>query len=208
MQLIENEVLTFKSIAEQVVAMMEQVVGPSATPSAASRILELARRLALDSVEQQQALITAGTIQRTSLLMSKHMGDNRASRAGIEAFSGLVGRSWDGLALFAQEGGIMRIEKAMVSHPDDTMIQMKGLRALASGIEWPIEMQRKAKYTPSRCIELTKEAMAKHADDQELTLAGLEALAKYLDQHCDDDVRLNGGEGLVKAVMTKHCQVN
>lgn len=201
-QLTANEVITVDGVAKQLVASMEALDGKP--QPAALRTFELVRQLCQASIEQQTALITAGGIQVCSKVMERHTNDKDVQRAGIEAFSSLVGSSWDGLNLFATSDGIPRIEAAMRAHPEDTLIQMKGLRALASGIEWPDEMRRKAKYNSGRAVELTKASMVAHAEDGELQLAGLEALAKYLDRQCADDVQASGGEGLVKAVMTRH----
>lgn len=204
-QLTQNEVITVDNVAVQLVASMEALAEDKAI--AALRTFELLRQLCQPSVEQQTALITAGAIQTTSNLMGRHTSNKDVQRAGIEAFSSLVGSSWDGLTLFAQADGIPKIEAAMRAHPEDTLIQMKGLRALASGIEWPDEMRRKAKYNSRQAVELTKAAMMTHGEDAEVQLAGLEALAKYLDRNCTEEVQVNGGEGLVKAVMTRHMQV-
>lgn len=200
-QLTANEVITVDNVAVQLVASMETLEDKAI---ACLRMFELLRQLCQPSIEQQTSLITAGAIQTCSNLMGRHVSSSDVQRAGIEAFSSLVGSSWDGLNLFAQADGIPKIEAAMRAHPEDALIQMKGLRALASGIEWPDEMRRKAKYNSGRAVELTKAAMTTHGEDAELQLAGLEALAKYLDRQCTEDVQVNGGEGLVKAVMTRH----
>lgn len=207
-QLTANEVMTLEDIAKQLVAAMV-TAGDSNNAVAVTRSFELSKHLSMNSVEQQLALASAGVIQRTSTLMSSHVDDKDAQRTGIEAFSSLVGCSWDGLGTFAQVEGILRIETAMRAHLDEVTIQLKGLRALASGIEWPHDMRQKAKYDANRSIHLTVAAMTKHMDleDPELLTAGLEALSKYLDRHCVDEFQANGAEGLVKTVMDKHREV-
>merc|ERR1719321_1358703 len=93
----------------------------------------------------------------------------------------------------------------MSRHPDVALIQTKGIRALASGIQWPNDIQTKAGYDYKRGVELTKAAMSKHGDAEELQVAGLEALHKYLEKtSCADEVKSGGGEGLVKAMVMRH----
>lgn len=146
----------------------------------------------------------AGAIQVTSDLMGRHPRDRDVQRGGIDGFAALIGCSLDGLNLFAQADGIAKIETAMSTHPQDTFIQMKGLRALASGIKWPDDMRRKSKYNSGRAIELTKAAMKAHSEDAEVQFAALEALVKYLDCNCKEEVQKDGGEFVVKAVMAQH----
>merc|ERR1719235_2377803 len=70
--------------------------------------------------------------------------------------------------------------------------------------------RRRAREEPLLCVrvvDLTKAAMARHAAEPELQQACLEALARYLDKlNVIQEVKLNGGEGLVKTVMTRHLE--
>lgn len=203
-ELTKNEDITRDNVAVQLVATMDALWD---IPVAALRIFELLKQLCLNDVEQQTALINAGAIQATSSLMGRHVGDRDVQRAAIDAFSSLIGVSWDGLSKFATADGIPRIEAAMNAHPDFALMQIKGLVALASGIKWPEDMRRKAKYDSNRAITLTIAAMIKHKDDDEVALAGLDALSKYLERLCTHEIKANGGEDLVKEVMARHQSI-
>merc|ERR1719203_1061405 len=155
--------------------------------------------------ELPQALVNAGAIGTATKIMEQLPSEGAAQLAGVEAMSSLVGNRWDGLKAFAEVGGMGRIEAAMKTHRDQVVLQTKGIRALASGIQWPEDIQKKASYDAKNSIELTKAAMAQHGDCQELLLAGLEAFSKYLTKlNCKDEVLKGGGEGLVKLVLTRH----
>merc|ERR1711920_734957 len=101
-----------------------------------------------------------------------------------------------------------RIEAALRNHVDDVVLQTKGSRALASGVQWPQDVQEKAGYTWRRAVELTKIAMSNHPGNAELQIATLEGLAKYLDKcnkdACKQSILESGGEDLIKAGMTQH----
>merc|ERR1712070_366338 len=113
--------------------------------------------------------------------------------AGIEAMSGLVGSRWIGLQAFAAVKGIERIQTAMSNHVNESVLQTKGIRALASGIQWPEDIQTKAAYNYRNGVKLTKAAMTKHVEIEDLQIAGLEALHKYLDKmKCYEEVKENG----------------
>merc|ERR1719238_1858743 len=144
-------------------------------------------------------LITRGAIAAAAGVMVAQPSHAPTQLAGIEAMSGLVGSRWVGLQAFASVKGIERIETAMASHPDESVLQTKGIRALASGIQWPEDIQTKANYNYRHGVRLTKAAMAKHGEIEDLQVAGLEALQKYLDKvKCVEEVKQEGGDGLVK----------
>merc|ERR1712070_1023035 len=95
--------------------------------------------------------------------------------AGIEAMSGLVGSRWIGLQAFAAVKGIERIQTAMSNHVNESVLQTKGIRALASGIQWPEDIRTKAAYDHRNGVRLTKAAMQNHADVEDLQIAAFEA---------------------------------
>ncbi|CAE7544917.1 unnamed protein product [Symbiodinium pilosum] len=151
------------------------------------------------------ALVEAGAIRAAASIMARFIGDSMVQLTGIEAMSSLVGNRWAGLRAFADVGGMERVEEAMRHHGQDTLIQTKGVRALGSGVQWPQDVQERARYSYRRAVELTKTAMSQHGMDAELQIAALEALAKYLDKtRCVSEIKDAGGEGLVKMMMTTH----
>lgn len=151
------------------------------------------------------ALVEASAIRAAAGILTRFIQDGPVQLTGIEAMSSLVGNRWAGLRAFADVGGIERVEEAMRKHPNDATIQTKAVRALGSGMQWPQEVQDKARYSHRRAVELTKTAMSQHAMEVELQIAALEALAKYLEKtKCVTEVKEAGGEGLVKMLMTSH----
>merc|ERR1719473_1314339 len=128
--------------------------------------------------------------------MTRHAAVASVQRAGIEAMSSLVGNRWDGLQTFMEVGGVQRIENALRNHADDVTIQTKGIRALASGAEWPKEARDRCHYSAPTAVELTKTGMMRHISSAELQQAGLEALARYIDKlRCLEEVQAEGGAG-------------
>lgn len=208
-QLIANEVIQSTMVADRFIFSASAVQGALAGTSSAVGWLSVAKLLTGSAVPGlADALVSAGAIAVAARLMEGQADDAAVQLAGIEAMSQLIGNRWAGLEAFAQVQGVTRIESAMRTHVGKTILQTKGIRALACGIHWPAEIQTKSGYTFSAGVELTKEAMVHHCDDVELQIAGLEALAKYLDKlHCKDEVTAKGGEGLVKAQMARHAQV-
>jgi len=202
-QLVSNEVSTPDVLAKRLIDLAEAVkaTGPSATAW-----LLLAKQISMKEISTiSESLITRGAISAAAGVMMAQISYAPAQLAGIEAMSGLVGSRWVGLQAFAAQKGIERIEDAMQAHPDEPVLQTKGIRALASGIQWPEDIQQQAKYNFRQGVKLTKAAMSKHADNEDLQVAGLEALSKYLDRlKCSEEVKMDGGTGLVKAVMMKH----
>merc|ERR1719203_295727 len=155
--------------------------------------------------ELPQALVTAGAIGTAAKIMEQLPSEGAAQLAGVEAMSSLVGNRWDGLKAFAEVGGMGRIEAAMNTHRDHVVLQTKGIRALASGIQWPEDIQKKAGYNPWTSINLTLAAMTQHSGSVELVIAGLEALTKYMGKlQCRKEVLDLGCEGLVKSIVVKH----
>merc|ERR1719181_304653 len=76
---------------------------------------------------------------------------------------------------------------------------------MSCAIAWPEDLQKTSGYKTSVAVTLTKGAMSQHPGDIELQKAALEALAKYLDKlKCKEEVAAMGGEGLVKAVVTRY----
>jgi len=204
-QLVVNEVVEVVPVAKAFVS-----AGRQCEPSAASGWLFMAKILSLPDCachELPQPMVDAGAIGVASALMERCEGDGTTQLTGIEALSSLVGSRWTGLVAFAETGGMQRIEAAMQTHADHEVLQTKGVRALASGIGWPQEIQNKAQYSHSRAIGLTKAAMSQHGGNAELQAAALEGLSKYLSKvKCKEEVTSEGGTGLVKAMMTRHSE--
>ena len=82
----------------------------------------------------------------------------------------------------------------------DALVQMKGMRACASGVSWPEHNQEQAGFKYSTAVELVKAAMSAHMDNVEVLLVAMEALVKYSTARRADDLKKDGGEGLVKAI--------
>lgn len=209
-QLVETEVILPAQVAQRFsnsAAAVRQCGGAGA----ACGWLSLARQLAgSDSVSGlPEALVESGAIRAAGEVMGQFEADGPTQLAGIEAMSSLIGNRWAGLLAFAEIQGVQRIEVAMRKHGDHAVLQTKGLRALACGIQWPDDVQKKSGYVYSTGIELTKSAMSFHGDNVELQTAGMEALSKYLDKvpRCVDEVKQGGGEGLIKAMMMRHVDV-
>jgi len=202
-QLVSNEVSTPDVLAKRLIDLAEQC---KTTGPGAAAWLMLAKQIAMKEIaNMSECLIHRGAITAAARVMTFQSSHAPAQLAGIEAMSGLVGSRWVGLQAFAKEKGIERIEEAMKAHPDEALLQTKGIRALASGIQWPEDIQQQAHYNYRQGVDLTKAAMAKHGACEDLQGAGLEALSKYLDRRkCVDQVKMDGGEDLVKAAMMKH----
>eukprot|EP00408_Alexandrium_pacificum_P013979 CAMPEP_0171207788 /NCGR_PEP_ID=MMETSP0790-20130122/27753_1 /TAXON_ID=2925 /ORGANISM="Alexandrium catenella, Strain OF101" /LENGTH=316 /DNA_ID=CAMNT_0011673363 /DNA_START=8 /DNA_END=954 /DNA_ORIENTATION=+ len=202
-QLVVNEVVLVSPVAKAFVS-----AGRQCGPGAAAGWLSLAKQLsAADCAcpELPQPLVDEGAIGAASALMERCVADGPTQLTGIEALSSLVGSRWGGLVAFAEMGGMLRIEAAMRAHEKNEVLQTKGIRALASGIGWPQEIQTKAQYSHKRAVLLTKAAMRQHVESPELQTAALEGLSKYLEKaQCVEDVTEEGGAGLIKAVMARH----
>lgn len=202
-QLVNNEVATPELLVDRLLATGEFC--KESGPGAASW-LSLSKQIAMSEIANiSETLITRGALGLAGSIMVAQHSYAPAQLAGIEAMSGLVGSRWAGLQAFAEVKGIERIEAAMSTHPSETVLQTKGIRALASGVQWPEDIQRKASFNAKHGVKLTKTAMANHVESEELQVAGLEALQKYVDRaKCHDEVKEEGGTGLVKAVMMRH----
>jgi len=206
-QLVNNEVATPDLLVQRIVDLAE----PSKqTGPAAAAWLMLAKQIAMAEISSMsEGLISKGAIGAAASVMVAQNSHGPAQLAGIEAMSGLVGSRWIGLQAFAAVKGIERIEEAMAAHPDEAVLQTKGIRALASGIQWPEDIQTKASYNYRHGVKLTKEALAKHGGAEDLIVAGLEALGKYLDRvKCVEEVTQNGGADLIKTLVTRHISVD
>lgn len=207
LQMIANEVVVPELVARNFSAAAG---GAQRWGSSSMGWLGLAKQFAScpQCPEIAQALIEADTVAAAAGVMEAHVEDGSVQLAGIEGLSSLVGNRWAGLQAFAKVQGMKRIEAAMRAHPNDSVLQTKGVRALASGIQWPEEVQKTSAYNWEYSVEMTKTAMSQHGSNSELQVAALEALAKYLDRlHCIAQVKADGGEGLVKAMMTRHIGV-
>eukprot|EP00438_Fugacium_kawagutii_P030351 Skav223234 [mRNA] locus=scaffold2231:307719:311862:- [translate_table: standard] len=113
----------------------------------------------MDSVRDlPAALVEAGAIRAAASIMARFIDDSLVQLTGIEAMSSLVGNRWAGLRAFADVGGMERVEEAMRRHGQDSLIQTKGVRALGSGVQWPQDIQERARYSHRRAVELTKTA--------------------------------------------------
>jgi len=210
-QLLSSEVVAPALIAQRFVAASAAVRrrGPEGA-AAAWGWLNLARLLCDPTLPSElgDAMVQAGCIAVSANLMVDQAGDAPTQLKGIEAMSAIIGDRWAGLHAFAEVAGIALVVAAMRSHGGDVRVQTKGVKALSCGIQWPQDLQAKAGYSYCTGIELTKSAMAQHPDSAELQIEGLVAFAKYLDKlSCVSEVRNRGGEGLVKAIMTRHSHV-
>jgi hypothetical protein len=203
-QLISNEVATPDLLAERIVHTSRSCKGTGEDTAA---WLALTKAIATKEISTlSECLVNRDAIRVAYEVMGSQIGHGPTQLAGIEAMSGLVGRRWVGLQRFAAVKGIERIETAMENHADVRLLQTKGIRALASGVAWPKEIQDSAGWTVKRGVELTKKAMAHKANEEgdELQTAGLEALKKYLDySKCIDDVKAEDGDVLVQNVMAR-----
>jgi len=203
-QLAANEVMEPKVAAEGFVRSEQEckIASEGAGWLALAKVLTPA-----DSQSQDlpAALVEAGAIRAAAGIMTRFQHDGLVQLTGIEAMSSLVGNRWAGLRAFADVGGMERVEDAMRKHTQDAIIQTKGIRALGSGVQWPSDVQERARYSYRRAVELTNTAMSMHSVDGELQIAALEALSKYLEKtKCVAEVKDSGGEGLVKMMMTSH----
>ncbi|CAE8581584.1 unnamed protein product, partial [Polarella glacialis] len=203
-QLASNEVMEAKVAAEGFVKAEQEcrMASEGAGWLAQAKVLSSSEALLF---ELPAALVEAGAVRAAAGIMTRFLQDATVQLTGIEAMSSLVGNRWAGLRAFADVGGMERVEEAMKEHCGNAIIQTKGVRALGSGVQWPQEVQERARYSFRRAVELTKLAMSQHAVDVELQIASLEALEKYLlKTKCVQEVKESGGEGLVKMMMTTH----
>lgn len=206
-QLVSNEVCDVKAIARRFATAAKAAETDTHTGIG---WMELAKILAVteDVVPMLPwALVEEGAIKAAATLMTSS-SEASLQLAGTEAMSALVGNRWGGLQSFAASGGMSRIQAAMQGNPSATLLQTKGIRALASGIQWPEDIQAQAGFDVRTSVVLTKTALATHGDSVDLLQAGLEALSKYLDKtKCRDLVQEEEGEQLVKGIMTQHKNV-
>lgn len=201
--LVKNEVATPDFLVQRLVDLANQS-GAFAGATAAAWLM-LIKQVAMAEIADtfSDALIQKNGIGSVSNLMLVQPNSGLVQLAGMEAMSALIGTSIVGLQAFADSGGVTRIETAMSNHPDDTGIQTKGIRSLASGVVWPEEIRVAAKYDFKNGIRLTKAAMAKHPKLEELQSAGLEALRRYFEKaKCLEQVKEDGGIDLVKEAVT------
>jgi len=203
--LIQNEVVKSLSIAQKFTA--EGASAKAMPYPAADCWLSTAKQLAMSEIpDLAVAFIDCNTIKAAIELMAASSDYGSTQLVGIEALSGLVGTRWAGLQAFAELKGIEQIEDAMKKHPDEAVLQTKGIRALASGIGWPEDIQKQSGFKGREGVTLTKTAMSRHGDNLELVLAGLENLPKYMEkvEGCTEGMKENGGVGLIKAIMAKY----
>lgn len=204
-QLVSNEVASSDLLVDRLIATAKSC--QESGPAAAAWLL-LAKQIAMAEIDQMsEFLITRGGITAATTTMQSQVSHAPAQLAGIEAMSGLVGTRWMGLHAFADLKGIERIEVAMTTHPTAALLQTKGIRALASGVAWPAEIQQKAAFVWRQCVKLTKTAMANLPESEELQIAGLEAVLKYLERTKKEalvDIKGDDCVDLVKAAMTRH----
>mmetsp|Transcript_29806 Transcript_29806/g.75485 ORF Transcript_29806/g.75485 Transcript_29806/m.75485 type:complete len:496 (-) Transcript_29806:154-1641(-) len=200
--LVKNEVIEIRFIAERFVSHTTV-----ASAEAAQGWLAFAKTCANADTctELAPALVEAGALRAAVQLLQRFSTEAAVALTGVEAMSALVGSRTTGLQAFVDAGGVQRIEDGMGRHIDHELLQTKSIRALASGVLWPEDVQRKAGYSAKCSVALTKEAMVRHASGEELQIAGLEALSRYIERaNLRTEVAEGGGEGLVKAVMTRH----
>jgi len=201
-QLVENEVINMQFIAERFVlhTMPKDKFG-------AKGWLAMAKAAASSShcPELGNALVEAGALRAAVQLMQRYTEEAPVALAGLEAMASIVGTRAQALQAFVDAGGVQRIESGMERFPEIELLQTKSIRALASGVLWSDDVQRKAGYSSKRAVALTKAAMVRHGGSEELQVAALDALSRYLDKAgLTADVLEGGGEGLVKAVMARH----
>mmetsp|Transcript_2993 Transcript_2993/g.5335 ORF Transcript_2993/g.5335 Transcript_2993/m.5335 type:complete len:472 (-) Transcript_2993:168-1583(-) len=148
----------------------------------------------------------AGIVGRLKDLMAAHVTSYAAQSAGVSILMCIANSGTSGLKLIADAGACQLVEVAMNNHPSHPPLQGQCVQFWRSCITWTKDLQVKAGFSPGRAIDLMKTAMASHIDCAELQLASLETLAYYLESlHCHRLVKVGGGEGLVKTVMTRHA---
>lgn len=203
LSLISNEVAEPKVFARSFITSAQHVRGDAVSTAG---WLGIAKILAVKGpTPLPQELVELDGIKLAVSLMEAQAANGPSQLVGIEALSSMVGSRWAALQAFAEAKGIARIEAAMLDHTTLPVLQTKGVRALASGMQWREDVLEKSGYSHTRAVALTKGAMSQHVGEADLQAAALEALAKYLDKlHCVEAVRSDGGAGLVKAVMTRH----
>lgn len=207
--LVQNEVVKASQIAQKFTA--ESATAKAMSYPAGDCWLATAKQLAMSEIpDLAQGFIDCQTIRGAMDVMSHYVPHGSTQLLGIEALSGLVGTRWAGLQAFAELKGIEQIEVAMKNHPDEAVLQTKGIRALASGIAWPADVQKQSGFKGREGVTLTKIALSKHGDNLELVLAAVENLPKYMDKvgGCIDDVKDGGGVGLIKAIMAKYSDAS
>jgi len=209
-QLLENEVIAPATMADRFATSASTIAASKEGASAAWGWLSLARQLCdPKAYGLGDHLVQAGCLRVSAGLLEQHPKDASVQLKGIEAMSSIIGNRVRGLDCFAEVEGARLIELAMQTHPEDVTLQTKGLKALSCGIQWPQDLQERAGYSYTRGVDLTKQAMAAHGDSAELQTEALAALAGYLDKlHCVSEIKSSGGEGLVKAMMTRHGHVH
>jgi len=208
-QLVANEVCEPRDIADRFVVLSKLCSG---TATAGTGWMSLSKLLAaMESTipTLPQCMVDAGAIRVAVQIMDAQDGEAAVQLAGVEAMSALVGNRWAGLLAFAEAGGMKRIEAALSTHVDNFTLQTKGIRALASGIGWPEDVQKKAGYDARESLGITIAAMQRHGDQQELLTAGLEAVSKYLNKFpvAKDQVVQAGGAVLVQGIMRSYTEV-
>eukprot|EP00929_Paragymnodinium_shiwhaense_P031345 TRINITY_DN17578_c0_g1_i4.p1 TRINITY_DN17578_c0_g1~~TRINITY_DN17578_c0_g1_i4.p1 ORF type:complete len:473 (-),score=117.02 TRINITY_DN17578_c0_g1_i4:178-1596(-) len=209
-RLTANEVVDCATIAT---ALTHDISAAAAKESARTAIawFELTKALAGDkeqSTEEQTALIRAGAIEQALQLMDKHLHEEPVQVAGIEAMSAMVGVVWDALEVFARSAGVRQIEAALREHTGSALLQLRGLRALGSGVGWPTDLQVKSGYSWRSTLELTLAAMRQHPKDADLQLAGMDAIVKIVQEHpsCLPDLKSEGIEEMIQGAMAQHPQ--
>eukprot|EP00928_Gymnodinium_smaydae_P014246 TRINITY_DN1518_c0_g1_i1.p1 TRINITY_DN1518_c0_g1~~TRINITY_DN1518_c0_g1_i1.p1 ORF type:complete len:540 (+),score=135.72 TRINITY_DN1518_c0_g1_i1:71-1621(+) len=206
LQLITNEVVEASLVGRR---FAESAHNTKSAAAASFGWLTFAKQLSQsDNQALAQAMVDAGAIAGATAVMGEQVREAYVQLAGIEGLSSLVGNRWSGLQKFAEGGGMQYVQGAMEAHPTETILQTKGIRAMASGTQWPEDIRGKSKYSWKRGVELTKLAMKNHDGDVELQVAALEALCKYVEKlHCADLVKEENGEELIRATLTRHSSV-
>jgi len=103
-----------------------------------------------------------------------------SGRTSIEAVARIISTSVEGLRMFLQLEGARIIQEIMQRHPKDKILQGRGIRALASGVDWPEDLQKLAKFNFPQLVKLTQDAIEQHSDSAWLTCAAFEGFYKFL----------------------------
>ncbi|CAD7936336.1 unnamed protein product [Amoebophrya sp. A120] len=128
------------------------------------------------------------------------------ARAAIEAVARIISTSMEGLQLFVKLGGVHCFQSLMDMHQADKILLARAIRALASGMDWPEEVQAEAKFDHLSLILKTHAAMGYHLSDPWLLCAGFEGFYKFLPHISrDETMAIYKVEAMVKDVMSRYA---
>eukprot|EP00933_Yihiella_yeosuensis_P041395 TRINITY_DN35782_c0_g1_i1.p1 TRINITY_DN35782_c0_g1~~TRINITY_DN35782_c0_g1_i1.p1 ORF type:complete len:529 (+),score=122.05 TRINITY_DN35782_c0_g1_i1:61-1587(+) len=156
-----------------------------------------------------EALLSNGAMSTAVNLMDRHAGDAQCQGVGMAVLFYLTTQNRrPGPEAFANANAGQRLQEAMNSCPKEEDVQLFGCRLLVIIMDQNLPVQKRAALDFNKTVVLCKEAMSHHIDNQDVQVAALSMLHRLLEALCCvDEVKEKGGEGLVKAVMTRHKDV-